>query len=52
MSEIHSIPVRVSSALREKLEVEAKEKEVSLSATVRMLLKEAFSKRSTERSAA
>lgn len=52
MSDIHSIPVRVSGEIRGKLEAEAKEKECSLSAAVRMLLKEALSRRSAEQRSA
>jgi hypothetical protein len=44
MSETNSIPVRISYELRAKLEAEAKEKECSLSAAIRMRLKESFSK--------
>jgi hypothetical protein len=44
MSEICSIPVRVSEELRAKLESEAKEKECSLAAAIRMRLKESFSR--------
>jgi hypothetical protein len=46
MSTIHSIPVRVSAELREKLEAEAKATDRPLSSLVRVLLQEAFSKRS------
>lgn len=52
MSGEHVIPVRAPKELREKLEAEAKASDRSLSATVRVLLQEAFAKRSTERTAA
>ncbi|MGA2056913.1 MAG: Arc family DNA-binding protein [Bradyrhizobium sp.] len=48
MSTVHSIPVRVPEELRDKLEAEAKASDRSLSSLVRVLLQEAFSKRSTE----
>ena len=52
MSKVHSIPVRVPEELREKLEAEAKATDRPLSSMVRVLLQEAFSKRSAEQSAA
>jgi hypothetical protein len=48
MSTGHSIPVRVPEELREKLEAEAKAADRSLSSLVRVLLLEAFSKRSAQ----
>jgi hypothetical protein len=52
MSGEHVIPVRAPKELREKLEAEAKASDRSLSATVRVLLAEAFSRRAETRSAA
>jgi predicted transcriptional regulator len=48
MSTVHSIPVRVPEELRDKLEAEAKATDRSLSSLVRVLLAEAFSKRSVQ----
>jgi predicted HicB family RNase H-like nuclease len=52
MSTVHSIPVRVPEELREKLEAEAKAADRSMSSLVRVLLQEAFSKRSSEQQGA
>jgi hypothetical protein len=52
MSDVHSIPVRAPEALRRKLEDEAKASDRSLSSMVRVLLAEALSKRTSERTAA
>jgi predicted transcriptional regulator len=52
MSTIHSIPVRVPEELREKLEAEAKASDRSISSVVRVLVREAFAKRSAEQQGA
>jgi predicted HicB family RNase H-like nuclease len=52
MSTVHSIPVRVPEELRERLEAEAKAADRSMSSLVRVLLQEAFSKRSAEQQGA
>lgn len=52
MSGEHVIPVRAPKELRDKLEAEAKASDRSLSATVRVLLQEAFAKRAGEQRSA
>ena len=52
MSIIYSITVRVPEEFREKLEAEAKATDRSLSSLVRVLLQEAFSKRTQHHEAA
>jgi hypothetical protein len=52
MSDVHSIPVRVPDDLRQKIAAKAKATDRSLSAMVRVLLQEACSRATEERSAA